>query len=646
VILNFSKSSIVIENKEHLLLLFERSGFRNLHDSVGYVGAEACKQCHADMYELYMRTGMGQSWGLANKAKSASVFKAGHPLYDEKSGFYYQPFWDGDVMKVLEFKMENGDTVFKRIEKISYIVGSGQHTNSHILSINGYLYQVPFTYYTQIGLLDFPPGFEGGNNARFSRMIGAECISCHNSYPNQVGSSINKYDEVPLGINCERCHGPGELHVKTMEAGMVVNTELQPDFTIVNPKRLTAKLQFQLCLRCHSQGNSVLKDGKGFYDYKPAMYVSEIVDVFREVYENDDDAFWMETHPERLMKSKCFSKSQNHPDFEPLTCLTCHFTSSLKHTSYKETPRDTFNGICKNCHLQKYQLLCKENEGERMNHADDCVLCHLPKSGTFDIPHVIISDHFIRVNDKWKQPIKSTNEIETGKFLRLKCMTNDHPDDLSIARAHIYHYEKFMTLPALLDTASVYLSKFPEKSVYSDWIYFYYLKQDYEKIIQLAKKYHDENSSNAMLHYQTGQSYYNLDKYEKAIEYYQFAVEHQPYILDYRNKLGTAYMNVRYMVRARKEFEFMLAENPQSAMALNNLGFIFLLENDFRKARDYFMKALKYDPDYMNAHLNIIKTYLGQSDLVSARAYLSRLAVRYPEDRQIQQFQELFKNRP
>lgn len=74
----------------------------------------------------------------------------------------------------------------KRVEKISYIVGSGQHTNSHLIDINGYLHQAPITFYTQKGQWDLAPGFEKGQNTRFERKIEMECITCHNGYPEQV----------------------------------------------------------------------------------------------------------------------------------------------------------------------------------------------------------------------------------------------------------------------------------------------------------------------------------------------------------------------------------------------------------------------------------------------------------------------------
>ena len=76
--------------------------------------------------------------------------------------------------------------------EIDYIVGSGNHTNSHIISDNGYLSQAPFTFYTQDSILDFPPGFEHRNNIRYNRKI-IECMTCHNSFPHFIlGLKINK----------------------------------------------------------------------------------------------------------------------------------------------------------------------------------------------------------------------------------------------------------------------------------------------------------------------------------------------------------------------------------------------------------------------------------------------------------------------
>ena len=191
------------------------SPWKNVYDtSAHYVGMQTCRTCHEPIYQTFIQTGMGQSFGLATKEKSAADFSPAHALvYDSALDYYYKPYWTRDTFYIMEFRVTDGDTVHKRIQRVDYIVGSGQHTNSHIFSTNGYLNQAPITFYTQKHRWDLAPGFEKGASTRFQRLIQIECMSCHNGYPDFVRNSENKYNLVQTGIDCERCHGPGSIHV-------------------------------------------------------------------------------------------------------------------------------------------------------------------------------------------------------------------------------------------------------------------------------------------------------------------------------------------------------------------------------------------------------------------------------------------------
>ena len=67
-----------------------------------------------------------------------------------------------------------------------------------------------------------------------------------------VELSINRYQE-PIfrghAIGCERCHGPGELHVRRQE---VVDDR---DLSIVNPRHLEPSLRAAVCEQCHLMGD-------------------------------------------------------------------------------------------------------------------------------------------------------------------------------------------------------------------------------------------------------------------------------------------------------------------------------------------------------------------------------------------------------
>ena len=107
-------------------------------------------------------------------------------------------------------------------------------------------------------------------------------MSCHNAYPDFIMGSENKYNHIPEGIDCERCHGAGGEHLKRMMAGELVDTSKYIDYSIVNPEKLPIDKQFQLCMRCHLQGNAVLVDGKA-YDFKPGMELKDVMTVFTAV---------------------------------------------------------------------------------------------------------------------------------------------------------------------------------------------------------------------------------------------------------------------------------------------------------------------------------------------------------------------------
>ncbi|MBT8400952.1 MAG: pilus assembly protein TadD, partial [Rhodothermia bacterium] len=177
----------------------------NLDPDVAYVGQAACARCHPDKAETYVHSEMGRSFKMATLENSAADFSKMSPVYDPHRDFYYKAFNRDQDLYIHEYRLQNGDTVHSRVEKIDYIVGSGQHTNSHIMEENGYLFQMPLTWYVQDGKWDLPPGFEDGVNKRFDRAIEVECMSCHNATPDYVPGSGNRYDEVPLGIDCERC---------------------------------------------------------------------------------------------------------------------------------------------------------------------------------------------------------------------------------------------------------------------------------------------------------------------------------------------------------------------------------------------------------------------------------------------------------
>ena len=639
--------------------------YLNHSDSAKYVGMNTCKLCHQDIYNTFIKTGMGKSFDVASKTKSSGDYH-NSVIYDKIGDFYYKAFWQNDSLRFLEYRLQGRDTIYKRLETVNYIVGSGQHTNSHIQSVNGYLNQMPMTFYTQKKKWDLPPGFEDGHNSRFMRKIGLECMSCHNNYPEFVLGSENKFTAVPEGINCERCHGPGSIHVAERQTGSRIDTSKYIDYSIVNPAKLSIDAQFDICQRCHLQGNTILKEGKSFYDFKPGMKLSDYMTVFLPKYKNADDEFIMASHADRLKQSKCFMKSMenakaNHtnslkPYKDAMTCVTCH----NPHVSVRETNPNVFNDACNSCHTTngKSKLTCSDEKVKKMpiiiqSHGSptmyssaNCVSCHMPKSGSIDIPHVTVHDHYIR------KPITNADKKSIKEFIGLYAINEKNPSSITKAKAYLNQYEKFENKSYYLDSVLIFLKDKTETDIKANLeplVQLYFIKNDFNKIANLTNKLSDQtvinnilikksySNDNAWTCYRIGEALYNLGDIQRAINYYKKAVDLAPFVLDFKNKYGSALAARGLLPNAEKEFEEILKENPKHVSAMTNLGYVKLAQGNMIQAEQLYFKALSLDPDYDALLLNVAGLYAYKKDFKQSEIYLNKILKRNPNNSKAKQ---------
>lgn len=629
--------------------------YASLSDTVKYVGMESCRSCHQSIYDSFIQTGMGKSFDVASKKKSSARFQKHDLVYDKHSDFWYQPFWDGDSLRIKEFRLEGKDTVYQRIETISYIVGSGQHTNSHLVNTNGYLYQAPATFYTQKGKWDLPPGFEDGYNTRFTRSIALECMSCHNSFPEIVEGSENKYTFVPNGITCERCHGPGEMHVAEKRKGNLVDVSREIDYTIVNPAKLPVDLQFDVCQRCHIQGNAVLNEGKSFFDFRPGMKLSDVMNVYMPVYKGREDEHIMASHAERMKMSLCYTETMaqlHRGELKPgdslrpyknvMTCVTCH----NPHQSVTVTPAEHFNSKCHSCHNAHGEMMCTVNKQtsnikhlpihRESNSSLNCISCHMPRGGSTDIPHVEVTDHFIR------KPVKESDIEKIKIFVGIDCINNPIPPSENKGRAFIAYFEKFGFEPPVLDSALSYLDESDLKRNFIDLVHIYYLKRNYRKIISLVSETGNPLSAltkksfdnrHAWTCYRIAEAYSGTDQKNDALPYFRRAYELASYDLNFANKYATALISNGNHADAKKVLEFVISENPKNASAYTNLGYLKLIvEKDTSSARHNYDKALALNPDYEQALLNKAGLFVFRKKYDDARIVLKKILKKYPEN--------------
>lgn len=485
---------------------------------------------------------------------------------------------------------------------------------------------------------DLPPGFEEGSNSRFNRIIGLECMSCHNGYPKFVEGSENKYEFVKNGIDCERCHGPGSVHVQEKSSGILIDTSKFIDYSIVNPSKLPIDLQFDVCQRCHIQGNAVVKEGKSFFDFKPGMKLSDVMDVYMPVYEGNEHEHIMASHAERLKLSKCYistiskNVSGNTNSLKPykngITCITCH----NPHVSVKQTNNSVFNATCSNCHNKKTAPDCSEKRENLVAASNNCIKCHMEFNGATDIPHVSVHDHRIAI------PTKQINKESIKKFLGINAINNPSPTYESKAQAYINYFEKFGKGIEMLDSSLSYINLIKnkkERNIIALYLQVYYLKKDYKKVVQIASSNEDLASIlnikqfdnyYAWTNYRIGESYQQLGDFKNALGWFKNAYVLAPLYSEFANKYANSLINNGNTKQARIIFESLVKEHPSFAPGFSNLGYLYLVEDQNPQlAMEFYNRSLALDPDYIQALINKAGLLIVQNNKKDAITYLNRV---------------------
>ena len=142
------------------------------------------------------------------------------PLF-QAQGLEYSVERRGDRVFHSEIKRDAGGRVVARNEaEARYVIGSGEQAMAFLLERgDGYLFESPITWYSGKRKWDLSPGYEQ-DNVHFERLVKPTCLFCHSNRFDHVEGTENRYRQ-PIfqghAIGCERCHGPGELHVRNPE---------------------------------------------------------------------------------------------------------------------------------------------------------------------------------------------------------------------------------------------------------------------------------------------------------------------------------------------------------------------------------------------------------------------------------------------
>lgn len=354
--------------------------FLNVRPEVHYVGDAACLDCHREICDKFHAHPMGRSMALGGADSS----KTG--TFDAANLHYESTVRDGRLIHSESATRPDKTLLAEKAVTIQYVIGSGGRGHSYLFADDGYLSQSPISWYSGRHVLDLSPGYRD-RNSHFDRPVDANCLFCHANCVEPVEGSVNRYRE-PIfsspAIGCERCHGPGELHVKQPGAAH------QADYTIVNPKRLEPALREAVCQQCHLQGQArVLREGRESFDFRPGLPLELFYDTFvwHLGVPHGQKAVG---HVEQMTESACFTRSAGK-----LGCASCH-------DPHEKPPPDKqamhYRQRCLSCHNERQCSVPLADR--RAKNQDACAACHMPPSSTVDVVHVSITDHRILRNPK------------------------------------------------------------------------------------------------------------------------------------------------------------------------------------------------------------------------------------------------------
>jgi predicted CXXCH cytochrome family protein len=374
--------------------------YRNVRPDVKYVGDAACAACHKDISQKYHNHPMARSLRPIADEAGESKYDRGKGNPFTALGSQFEVRREGN--RVWQHRSQSdtaGKPIYEQETEIQYVLGSGARGCSYITDHDGYLFLPLISWYSQQQKWDVSPG--AALTSAAGRHVDWACVYCHANRSRFQPSSLNHFDTPAfdgLGIGCERCHGPGELHVARRRGQEVVDP---PDDTIVNPARLPYALRESVCRQCHLQSEArVVRRGRRLDEFRPGLPLESFVSVVVPA-EDASGTRQAVNHVQQMTASRCY---QGGSGDSRLGCISCHDPHE------KPAGKDTvsyFRDRCMQCHATRG---CKEMETERSRRGNDCKACHMPRYKDVDVAHTASTDHRIL-----RRPDQAPAQPEPGR---------------------------------------------------------------------------------------------------------------------------------------------------------------------------------------------------------------------------------------
>jgi hypothetical protein len=576
-----------------------KTPYRNVHPSVKFMGDKTCSACHEKHARTFHSHPMGLAMDTVQAARPVERFDAmfHNPLFTP--GFRYDVERRGERVFHRETRLDaKGETICAQEVEVHYACGSGTHGRSYLIERGSELYMSPLTWYPEKQRWDLSPAYHQVNQ-HFSRPITAECLFCHCNQANYVPDGFHRYRKPVfngMAIGCERCHGPGELHVDRRQR--------EPGFsgfddTIVNPRDLSPPLREAVCQQCHLQGASrVACKGCGPFDFRPGLPLHAFLSVFVKPPELSGGSKFV-GQVEQMIESRCYKASGGK-----MGCISCH---DPHHKPPDPGERVAFyRSRCLTCHETRGCSIT-EPARRKLSPQDDCMQCHMPRQDA-DITHTSISDH--RVLRKAESP--SARPADAGPirvFPLVYFHAKENPPDSPAVRRDLgvalMDLASSARVEAFRQSFAKLSAPFLEEALAKDARDIPAIESRATALSILGENHEAARLLDELLAQRperepaldlAGSIAFQLGRHQRAIDYWNRAIRLSPNRWRYHAGLANAHAQLREWSQALYHAERTLALHQGHVETRTVLVIAVLERGDRQRARRELELLLRFDP--------------------------------------------------
>ncbi|MBQ9494114.1 MAG: tetratricopeptide repeat protein [Treponema sp.] len=135
-------------------------------------------------------------------------------------------------------------------------------------------------------------------------------------------------------------------------------------------------------------------------------------------------------------------------------------------------------------------------------------------------------------------------------------------------------------------------------------------------------------------------AYAELEKYDKAVQYYKLAMRDVNLYWSALYKLGRAYALLKNWAEAKDIYEKLLARDPQNMSLKLSLAYIQAMSGNFDEAKSAYENLIDEQRENETPLVNYIAILLSQEEIEASEAQLAILKERFPESTAISDFEK------